>query len=395
MHRLKARQIATARPLEKPFKLTDGAGLYALIHPNGGKYWRYDYRYAGKRKTLALGTYPQTSLADARKGHARARELLENDVDPGESKRHAQVIRKLSSSNTFEAIAREWYASHMTGKSESYRARSLRILEKDLFPQLGFRPLASIKPPELLAVLRKIETRTIDIAHRANQLCGLIFNYAVITGRLEHSPQISLSKALKPRRVKHYAAITRPEELGGLLKAIDAYGGLGVVKTALSLSVLLFQRPGEIRTMRWSEINWDKSRWERASENQKSVRDHIIPLASQAITLLRDLMPLTGQGEFVFPNARNRSCPMSDNGVRTALRKMGFDKEAITPHGFRAMGRTILNEELGYRPELLELQIAHRVTDPLGRAYNRAEFLNERIEMMQTWADYLDRLRLD
>jgi integrase len=280
----------------------------------------------------------------------------------------------------------------MGEKSVSYRDRSKRILEKDLLPKIGKRPIGDIKPPELLHVLKTIEARTVDIAHRANQLCGLVFNYAMFTGRLEHSPQTQLAKALKSRNVKHYAAITTPQELSKLLRAIECYQGLGIVKTALRLSVMLFQRPGEIRTMRWTEINWEKVRWERASTEQKSRREHLIPLARQAIELLKNIKTWTGKGEYVFPNARGRSRPMSDNAVRTALRTMGFDNDKITPHGFRAMARTILNEELGYRPDLIEMQIAHKVMDPMGRAYNRTEFLAERTSMMQAWADYLDHL---
>ena len=236
----------------------------------------------------------------------------------------------------------------MSGKSEGHAISQQRILYKDLLPSLRHRPIEEITAPELLVVLRKVEARTIDIAHRANQILKAVFNYAIDTGRLTHNPALNLSRALKKIEVKHFSAITTPKELRHLLLAIEEYKGRGVVKNALKLSVLLFQRPGEIRSMRWSEINWEKSRWERKSFRQKARRDHITPLSTQVLAVLEEMQSFTGESEFVFPNTRNWTEPMSDNSVRVALRGMGFGKEAITPHGFRAMARTILEEELGY-----------------------------------------------
>jgi len=392
LQKLTAIQVDKAKSGQKPRKLTDGRGLYMLLHPNGGKYWRYDYAIAGKRKTLSLGTYPDVSLADARQQHQAAREAVARGNDPAELKRLKRLTQNIAAGETFEAIANEWFESHMADKSESYRTRSLRILKKDLFPTLGRRPVSALAEPEILSVLRVIERRTVDIAHRACQLVSQVLDYARITGRLERNPAVGLSKALKKIKVKHYAALTDPEDLKRLLLAAQDYRGLGVVSIALKLSILLFQRPGEIRTMRWSEIDFKQSRWVRASENQKSNRDHITPLPRQAMELLEQARLFSEGSEYVFPNARGKTRPMSDNGVRTALRTLGFDKDAICPHGFRAIGRTFLEEQLGFRSVLIELQIAHKVKDPMGDTYNRTAFIEERTEMMQTWADYLDSL---
>lgn len=392
MYKLTAIQVDRAKPADKPRKLTDGRGLFLLIHPNGGKYWRYDYSISGRRKTLSLGTYPDVGLADARLQHQAAREAVARGEDPTELKRLKRLTQNNAAGETFEAIATEWFETHMADKSESYRSRSLRILKKDLFPPLGRRPVSALAEPEILSALRIVERRTVDIAHRACQLISQVLDYARITGRLERNPAVGLSKALKRVKVRHYAALTDPKDLKRLLLAAQDYRGLGIVAIALRLSILLFQRPGEIRTMRWSEIDIEKSWWVRASVNQKSNRDHITPLPRQAMELLEQAKRFSGDSEYVFPNARGKSRPMSDNGVRTALRTLGFDKDAICPHGFRAMGRTILEERLKYRSVLIELQIAHKVKDPMGDTYNRTAFIDERTEMMQTWADYLDAL---
>lgn len=392
MQKLTAVQVDKARPREKSYKLSDGGGLYLFCHTNGGRYWRYDYRFAGKRLTLALGTYPDVKLADARKLHQAAREWLARGYDPSSIKKQKRLLQEQKARNTFGLLSDEWFDVHMSGKSSGHRIRQRRILDKDLLPTLRNRAIEETTAPELLAVLRKIEARSIDIAHRANQILKAIFNYAIDTGRLTSNPAFNLSRALKKKEVKHFAAITSPAELRDLLVAIEAYQGRGIVRIALKLSVLLFQRPGEIRTMRWGEINWEKLRWERAFNTQKSRRDHISPLPAQAVQILKEIEGLTGSSEYVFPNGRDWARPMSDNGVRTALRSMGFSKEVITPHGFRAMARTILEEELGFSDKLAELQISHKVHTPMGRTYDRTAFLPERTQMMQEWADYLDQL---
>lgn len=394
MPSLTATSVKQAKPRDKQYKMTDGGGMYLLVTTSGSRYWRYNYRFAGKRKTLSIGVYPEISLADARKLHQEAREKLAKGIDPGEVKKVEKLTRHLAAAESFEAIGREWFAQNMDGKSKSYLDRTLRILEKDLYPVIGSRPIANVTAPELLAALRRIEARgAIDIAHRAKQTAGKIFRYGVATGRAERDPSQDLTGALKARNKKHHASITDPKEVGKLLVAIDGFEGTLVVKTALKLSPLLFQRPGEIRHMEWSEIDWEQKRWEIPSEKMKMRLPHIVPLCSQAIELLTELHKLTGRGKYVFPSARGASRPLSENGVRTALRTIGYTNEQISPHGFRAMARTILDEVLGYRVDWIEHQLAHAVKDSNGRAYNRTSHLAQRIEMMQGWGDYLDKLR--
>ena len=395
MGNLTATQVKQAKPGEKVYKLADGGGMYLQIHPNGARYWRHDYRYAGKRKTLALGVYPEVSLKEAREKHQEARSKLSQGIDPGEIRKVEKLTRHLAAAESFEAVGREWFNQVMPGKSKSYQDRTGRILEKDLFPYLGNRAVASITPLELLSVLQRVEGRGAnDMAHRAKQTAGQVFRYAVVTGRVESDPSRDLTGALKPRRKKkHYAAITDPAKVGPLLVAMDNFQGSLVVKTALLLSPLLFQRPGEVRAMEWGEINWDEARWEIPAEKMKMGQPHIVPLCNQALELLRELQRHTGRGRYVFPSPRGSSRCLSENGVRTALRTLGYDNETMTPHGFRAMARTILDEVLGYRVDWIEHQLAHAVRDANGRAYNRTAHLDGRTEMMQGWADYLDQLR--
>jgi integrase len=300
----------------------------------------------------------------------------------------------LASDDSFEATAIEWFGQRMLDKSDSHKKRTKRILEKDLFPSLGRRPISNITAQELLLVLKKIESRSVDMAHRAKQTAGLVLRYAIASARTERDVSQDLLGALRLKSTTHLAAITNPSEVGILMDAIDGYKGTLVVKTALSLSAMLFQRPGEIRHMEWVEINWDESRWEIPASKMKMKSDHIVPLSTQARTLLSELFKLTGRGKYVFPSARGGSRPLSENGVRTALRAMGYDNNTMTPHGFRAMARTILDEVLGFRSDIIEHQLAHAVKDPNGRAYNRTTHLEVRQKMMQSWADYLDILRL-
>ncbi|GAB5452306.1 MAG: tyrosine-type recombinase/integrase [Halioglobus sp.] len=392
---LTATEVKQAKPKEKPYKLADGGGLYLLVNTKGARYWRYKYRYAGKEKTLALGVYPEVSLKEAREAHQGARKTLRQGIDPGEQRKVEKLTRHLAAAESFEAVAREWFNRVMPDKSQSYRERTGRILEKDLYPVLGNRPIASITAPELLVALRRIEGRGAnDIAHRAKQIAGQVFRYAVATGRAERDPSGDLKGALKPRRKKkHHAAITDPAEVGRLLVAMEGFQGTAVVKTALLLSPLLYQRPGEIRAMEWGEINWDEARWEIPAEKMKMGQPHIVPLSSQALALLRELEPLTGRGRYVFPSAGGASRCLSENGVRSALRTLGYDNDTMTPHGFRAMARTILDEVLNYRVDWIEHQLAHAVRDANGRAYNRTAHLKGRAEMMQGWANYLDDLK--
>jgi integrase len=370
--------------------------MYLLIHPSGARYWRYDYRYAGKRKTLALGVYPEISLKKARVRHQDARTKLADGIDPGAERKVQKLTRLLTAAESFEAVGREWFGQNIADKSESYKARTKRILEKDLYPVLGTRPIAQITAPELLAALRRIESRGAnDIAHRAKQTSGLIFRYAVATGRAERDPSRDITGALKSRTKKHYAAITDPAGVGRLLVAIDSFQGTAVVKAALRLSPLLFQRPGEIRHMEWAEVDLEAATWSIPGSKMKMGQDHFVPLSGQAVALIQEIQHLTGRGKYVFPSARGASRPLSENGVRTALRTIGYDNDTMTPHGFRAMARTMLDEQLGMRPDIIEHQLAHAVKDANGRAYNRTSHLKSRVLMMQKWADYLDSLRAE
>jgi integrase len=394
MGELTATEVKQAKPAEKARKLTDGGGLYLHIHPKGARYWRYDYRYAGKRKTLALGVYPEVSLKEARDKHQEARGKLSGGIDPAEHRKIEKLTRNLAAADSFEAIAREWFETKMHDRSESHKKRTMSALERDLFPSLGNRPVASITAPELLSALRKIEGRgAIETAHRAKQTAGQIFRYAIVTGRAERDPSGDLKNALKNPKKKHLAAITDPAEVGRLMLSIDGFRGTPAVRAALRLSPLLFQRPGEIRHMEWTEIDWEAKRWEIPAVKMKMRQPHIVPLSQQALEVLRELHPLTGRGKYVFPSARGASRCLSENGVRTALRTMGYDNDTMTPHGFRAMARTLLDEVLEFRVDWIEHQLAHAVRDPNGRAYNRTAHLEGRAKMMQEWADYLDTLR--
>lgn len=393
MSKLTATAVKQAKATDRARKLQDGGGMYLLINATG-KYWRYDYRFAGKRKTLALGVYPEVSLKDARERHQSARQQLGQGIDPSSTRRVEKLTRHLAAAESFEAIALEWFERFMAGKSAQHSERAERILKKDLFPVLGRRPVAEITAPELLAALRRIESRgALETAHRAKQTAHQVFRYAVATGRAQSDPAASLTGVLKPRDTKHLAAITDPAEVGKLLVAIDGFSGTYVVRCALKISALLFQRPGEIRHMEWSEIDWDGARWELAAEKMKMRVPHIVPLCKQALALLQELHSLTGRGRYVFPSARGASRCLSENSVRVALRSMGYDSDTMSAHGFRAMARTILDEVLGYRVDWIEHQLAHAVRDANGRAYNRTSHMEGRREMMQGWADYLDNLK--
>lgn len=383
---------ATGKPAGD--KYADGGGLYLLVKP-AGKYWRLDYRFAGKRKTLALGVYPDVSLADAHARRNEARKLLAQDIDPSTAKREERQAKEIAASNTFEAVARDWLAKTVANRAESTQNNILSWLERDLFPALGRRPISEISPRDVLEPLRKIEARgAIDGAHRAKQTCGQIFRFAVAAGLATRDVTADLKGALAAVPMKHYAAITEPAELAPLLRAIHAYSGTAVGTAALKLTPLVFVRPGELRSAEWVEFDLDAAEWRIPGAKMKMKADHIVPLSRQALEILRDLHPVTGHGRFVFPSLRTGERCMSENTVSAALRGMGYSNEVQTAHGFRATARTILDEVLGERVDLIEHQLAHAVKDPNGRAYNRTAHLPARREMMQRWADYLDRLRV-
>jgi len=391
---LTVKQVEQAKSKEKNYKLSDSAGLFLLVTTSNAKYWRYKYRFAGKEKLLALGVFPAVSLKRAREKHQDARKHLEAGIDPGAAKKAKKAATYESAANSFEHISREWFATKMSDKSESHQTRTMRLLEKDLFPRIGTQPINNITPPELLAALRRIESRgAIETAHRAKQVAGQVFRYAIASGRAERDPSADLRDVLATPTKRHFASITSPDEVGKLLIAIDEFKCTATVKAALTLSPLLFCRPGELRQMEWTEINWDASQWELPATKMKMKEPHIVPLSWQALAILEEQQKLTGRGRYVLPNARGGSRPLSENGVRVALRTMGYDNETMTPHGFRAMARTILDEVLGYRVEWIEHQLAHMVKDANGRAYNRTTHLPQRRDMMQGWADYLDTLK--
>ena len=387
-------KVRAAKPKDKRYKLTDEKSMFLLVAPNGSKYWQLKYRYDGKEKVYQIGTYPDIGLADARKARDEARSLIAKGVDPMAQKRAAKRSKAEAASNSFRLIALEWMEKR--GKhSATGDARLLRILEKDLFPTIGDTAITEIGPPEILRALRKIESRgALETAKKARQAAGQIFRYAVATGRADRDPSADIRDALKKTETKHYAAITDPKQVGPLMAAIHAYQGTPSVMAAIRLAPLFLCRTGELRALEWSEVNFDEARIEIPAERMKQKEPHIIPLATQAIEILEELHKLTGRSRYVFPNARSFARPLSDNGLRIALRTMGYTKEQMTPHGFRAMARTLLDEVLGFPPDWIEHQLAHSVRDANGRAYNRTKHLENRRQMLQTWADYLDTLRL-
>ena len=376
----------------KPDKHSDGHGLQLHIFATGRMSWIYAYRFDGKQRTLTIGKYPAVSLAEARRKRDEAHQQIQQGIDPNQTKQQAN--RELEGADTFEYVAREWHAKKSTQWAGSTVVKLLRRLELDIFPYIGKQPITTLTAPDLLRVIQRIESRSIDTAYRALQECGQIFRYGMATGRNIHDPSMALKGALSPRPEKHFAAITEPHELAKLLKAIESFNGTFVVKCALQLAPMFFTRIGELRTARWADIDLDAAEWRFYITKTK--QDHIVTLPAQAVAILRDLQQLTGSFEHVFYGARDRRKPMSDAAINASLRRMGYDtKTEITGHGFRATARTILHERLGFERDVIEHQLAHSVGDALGTAYNRTKFLEQRRTMMQAWADYLEGLRTD
>lgn len=385
--------VRNAKPKDKAYKVTDEKGLYLLVQVSGGKLWRYDYRYLGKRKTLALGAYPDVSLIKARELRDDARRLLASDVDPSEVRKATKLSKLASNSNSFEIVAREWVATHMADKASSHKDRVLRRFEIYLFPWVGKKAISEIAAPELLESIRRIQNQNkLETAHRVLQAAGQVFRYAVQTGRGNRDVTADLKGALPSASVKHMAAFTEPKEVGELLRAIDGFTGTLTVQLALRLAPLVFVRPGELRTAKWADIDFDAAEWRyRVSKTQT---DHIVPLSKQALKIFKEIHPVSGHREFVFAGGHDPKKPMSDAALNASLKRMGYDTQTqITGHGFRAMARTILHERLGIDPHIIEHQLAHKVPDALGAAYNRTRFIEQRKEMMQKWADYLDELK--
>lgn len=385
-------KVRNTKPIDKQQKLFDERGLYLLVTPAGGKWWRLKYRFGGKEKSLSMGVFPDVTLKEARERRDAARKLLANGVDPGIERKVQRAGAVERAANSFESVAREWFAKHSPGWAKTHADKIMGRLEKDTFPWLGGRPIAEVTAPELLSVLRRVEARgALDTAHRVHQNCGQVFRYAIATGRAERDVSADLRGALPAARHTHFASVTEPSEVAGLLRALEGFQGTFVVQCALRLAPLLFVRPGELRTAEWAQFDLDKAQWRYTVSKTKT--EHLVPLAVQAVTILRELHALTGQRKYVFPG-RDVKKPMSGAAVNAALRRMGFDtKTEITGHGFRAMARTILHEHLHFPGEVIEHQLAHKVPDALGSAYNRTKFINDRIRMMQAWADYLDALK--
>jgi integrase len=385
--------IRKLKPGEKTCKISDGGGLFLQVEPKGGKLWRYSYQFEGKQKTLALGKYPDISLQMVRNLHREARERLAHGTDPAAAKRAQKNAGEERAANSFEVVAREWFETWRIGKSENTYSKVIARLEKDVFPYIGAKPIAEIKPPEILEVLRRIESRgVVETAHKAKYSIQQAYDYAVSLGKAGTNPCRVLHGVLKPIRAEHFPSITEPAKVAELLRAIDAYKGYPIVRAALRLAPLVFVRPGELRAARWGDIDLDHAEWKYVTSKTKT--EHHVPLAKQAVEILRELYPLTGHGEYVFPSFRSGRT-IADATINRALQTMGYDTaKEMTFHGFRAMARTLLAERLHFPAEIIEHQLAHKVPDALGTAYNRTKFLDQRKAMMQVWSDYLDKLKV-
>ncbi|MBS0194228.1 MAG: tyrosine-type recombinase/integrase [Proteobacteria bacterium] len=383
--------VQNAKPKDKPYKLTDERGMYLLVNPDGARWWRFDYRRpeSGKRNTLSLGTYPDVSLKQARERREEARTLLADGIDPG-AKRQAE---KVAAADTFAAIAEEWLTKQAPRMAPATLEKARWTFDDLVFPWIGNRPVERIDAPEMLKLLRRIEERGAhETAHRTKQRCAQVFRYAIATGRASNDPTIALRGTLTPVKVQHRAAITDPAKVGELLRAIETYTGGIVVRSALKLAPLLFVRPGELRKAEWKEIDLDAAVWRIPAGKMKMREEHVVPLCSQAVAILRELHPFTARSSYVFPGERSASRSMSEAAVNAALRRIGFDKDTMSGHGFRAMASSRLNE-LGWPPDVIERQLAHAERNAVRAAYNRAQYMAERTKMMQAWADYLDVLR--
>jgi integrase len=387
-------RIKRLKPEKKAYKVFDGRGLYMEISPSGGRLWRLKYRFEGREKRLALGVYPEVTLAEAREKREAARKLLAQGIDPTDAKK-AKKAQETAQEETLEVIAREWHQRFYSTWTPGHAARIMTVLETDVFPWIGSRPIKEVNAPELLAVARRVEARgALESAHRLIGNCGMVFRYAVATGRAERDPSGDLRGALPPAQVKNHPTITDPVEIGKLLRAMDGYEGSFIVRCALRLAPLVFVRPGELRHAEWAEFSLEDENpvWKIPGEKMKMRRPHIVPLSRQAVEIVKELQPLTGSGKYLFPSERTRSRPMSENTVNAALRRLGYSKEELTGHGFRAMASTLLNEA-GWAGDIIEAQLSHAEKSKVRRAYNRAEYLPERKKMMQFWSDFLDGLR--
>ena len=384
--------IRASKPNEKTQRLFDGRGLYLEISPKGGRWWRFKYYFEGRERRCSLGVYPDVSLQQARERREEARKMVADGIDPIQHRKAQKAAKQDRLAHSFEVIAREWLDKYSPTWSPEHSKRNYQNMEKDIFPWVGSVPISNLTPGKLLEALQRTEKRgALETAHRLLSNCTRVFRYAIATGRAKDNPCDQLKGALPPVKGGHFAAVTEPKKVAEILKAIDCYEGTLTVRCALQLAPLVFVRPGELRRAEWKDIDFDSEEWRYLVI--KTQTPHIVPLSRQAIQILHEVRPLTGEGRYVFPSARTNLRPMSDNALLAAMRRMGIAKDEMSTHGFRAMARTILDEVLGVRPDYIEHQLAHAVRDPNGRAYNRTAHLEERRKMMQKWADYLDKLK--
>ena len=385
--------LKSLKASEKIRKYSDGGGLYIQVSPAGGKHWRMFFRHNGKPKTLCIGEYPAVPLKDARQRRDAAKEQLAKGIDPATHKQALKTAVRAETENSFEVIAREWFAKYSAGWTDSNKIKVLARLENYIFPFIGGKAIREVAAPEVLEALRHIEKRgSLDTAHRALQDCSRIFRYAIATGRGERDTAADLRGALPPAKGSNFSAITEKKAVGALLRAIDGYEGGIVVASALRLAPLVFVRPGELRQAEWAEFDLEGAEWRIPPERMKMRQVHIVPLARQVIDILEDLRQYTGHGRYLFPSMRANSAPISDATLLAALRRMGYSKDEMTVHGFRSMASTLLNEQ-GYNRDWIERQLAHGERNSIRAAYNYAEYLPERRRMMAEWADFLDSLR--
>jgi integrase len=386
-------RVRTTKPCKQPIKLSDSGGLYLLIQPHGSKLWRLAYRFGGKQKTLAFGVYPTITLKHAREKRDEAKQHLADNIDPSTQRR----LEKLAAAtgNTFRAVAEEVLVKlEKEGRADVTLTKKRWLLDF-AYPVIGERPVAEITAPEVLSVLRKVEARgRYETARRLRSTCGIVFRYAIATGRAERDPTVDLRGALTAPKVTHRAAIVDPAGIGALLRAIEDYDGLPLTKVALKLAPLVFVRPGELRKAEWAEFDLEHAEWRIPAAKMKMRRLHRVPLSKQTLAIIRDLQALSRGGRWLFPSVRSTSRPMSENTLNAALRRLGYSKDQMTAHGFKGMASTRLNEMGRWNPDAIERQLAHQESNDVRRAYmHAAEYWPERVKMMQTWADYLDELR--
>ena len=387
--------IRAIKPTSKTAKFFDGGGLYLEVAPSGGKWWRLKYRFQGKEKRISLGTYPTIGLKEARERREDTKKILANGIDPSAQRQAIKVSTTSIDKDSFEVVTREWFDKHVVNLAPSYSKKVRSLFERQIFPVLGAKPIAEVEPTDVLNAARHVEqTGAIETAHRLIQICGQVFRYAIATGRTKYDVSTGLHAALPKVNVKHMATLTDKKRIGQLLRAIDAYGGFFPVRCALRLAPLLFVRPGELQKAEWAEFDLPVAEWRLPASKMKMRQRHIVPLSSQALSILAELQPYTGNGQFLFPSIRTTTKPIALESMLVAIRSMGFTQDEMTMHGFRGMASTLLNE-MGYNRDWIERQLAHGERDHVRAAYNYAEHLPERRRMMQEWADYLDELKAE